>query len=116
MLGATTVRAMASNLVADDRGQTVAKTKVFISHSRKNIAFANRLDAALKARGFGPLIDRTEIYAFGDSIASEVCTKRDRLRGVAQQAVCAAEALLEQTWRVDEAADVGSFARRLSTT
>ena len=26
-----------------------------------------------------------------------------------------AESLLEQTWRVDEAADVGSFARRLAT-
>src|SRR3984893_9069519 len=40
------------------------KTKVFISYSRKDIAFADRLDAALKARGFEPLIDRTEIYAF----------------------------------------------------
>ena len=32
--------------------------------SRKDIAFADRLDAALKARGFEPLIDRTDIYAF----------------------------------------------------
>jgi tetratricopeptide (TPR) repeat protein len=40
------------------------KTKVFISYSRKDIAFADRLDAALKARGFEPLIDRTDIYAF----------------------------------------------------
>ena len=35
-----------------------------MSYSRKDIAFADRLDAALKARGFEPLIDRTEIYAF----------------------------------------------------
>src|SRR3984893_160769 len=40
------------------------KTKVFISFSRKDIAFADRLDAALWARGFEPLIDRTDIYAF----------------------------------------------------
>src|ERR1700738_1919994 len=40
------------------------KTKVFISYSRKDIAFADRLDVALKVRGFEPLIDRTDIYAF----------------------------------------------------
>ena len=40
------------------------KAKVFISYSRKDIAFADRLDAALKAHGFEPLIDRTDIYAF----------------------------------------------------
>jgi formylglycine-generating enzyme required for sulfatase activity len=42
------------------------KTKVFISYSRKDMEFADRLEAALKARGFEPLIDRTEIYAFED--------------------------------------------------
>jgi formylglycine-generating enzyme required for sulfatase activity len=42
------------------------RARVFISYSRKDMAFANRLDAALKARGFEPLIDRTEIYAFED--------------------------------------------------
>jgi formylglycine-generating enzyme required for sulfatase activity len=41
-----------------------SKAKVFISYSRKDIAFADRLDAALKARGFEPLIDRSDIYAF----------------------------------------------------
>jgi hypothetical protein len=40
------------------------KAKVFISYSRRDIAFADRLEAALKARGFQPLIDRAEIYAF----------------------------------------------------
>src|SRR5262245_13965842 len=43
-----------------------AKAKVFISYSRKDIEFANRLEAALEARGFDALIDRTEIYAFED--------------------------------------------------
>ena len=41
-----------------------SKAKVFISYSRKDRAFADRLEAALKARGFEPLIDRAEIYAF----------------------------------------------------
>ncbi len=41
-------------------------TKVFISYSRKDMAFADRLEEALKARGFEPLIDRTEIYVFED--------------------------------------------------
>src|SRR6476620_4272865 len=41
-----------------------AKAKVFISYSRKDIVFVDRLEASLKERGFEPLIDRTEIYAF----------------------------------------------------
>ena len=41
-----------------------SKANVFISYSRKDIDLADRIDAALKARGFEPLIDRTEIYAF----------------------------------------------------
>jgi hypothetical protein len=41
-----------------------AKAKVFISYSRKDMAFADRLELALKARGFSPAIDRSEIYAF----------------------------------------------------
>jgi hypothetical protein len=42
------------------------RAKIFISYSRKDMAFADRLEVALKARGFEPLIDRTEIYAFED--------------------------------------------------
>jgi tetratricopeptide (TPR) repeat protein len=51
-----------ADAAAPETGQT--RAKVFISYSRKDIAFADRLDAALKARGFEPLIDRTDIYAF----------------------------------------------------
>ena len=40
--------------------------KVFISYSRKDLAFVERLDAALRERGVEPLIDRSEIYAFED--------------------------------------------------
>src|SRR5580704_6061608 len=40
--------------------------RIFISYSRKDMPFADRLEAALKARSFEPLIDRTEIYAFED--------------------------------------------------
>ena len=43
-----------------------SKAKIFISYSRKDMAFADRLEASLRARGFEPLIDRTEIYAFED--------------------------------------------------
>jgi TIR domain len=42
------------------------KARIFISYSRKDMAFADRLETALKARGFEPLIDRIEIYAFED--------------------------------------------------
>ena len=43
-----------------------AKTKVFISYSRKDMAIVDQLEAALKTRGFEVLIDRQEIYAFED--------------------------------------------------
>jgi tetratricopeptide (TPR) repeat protein len=43
-----------------------SKAKIFISYSRKDMAFADRLETALKVRGFEPLIDRTDIYAFED--------------------------------------------------
>ena len=55
-------------MIADSEraGATGPTAKIFISYSRKDMAFADRLEAALKARGFEPLIDRTEIYAFED--------------------------------------------------
>jgi hypothetical protein len=42
------------------------KARIFISYSRKDIRFADRLEAALKERGFEVLIDRTEIFEFED--------------------------------------------------
>jgi tetratricopeptide (TPR) repeat protein len=73
------------------------KARIFISYSRKDLAFVDRLEPALKARGFEPLIDRAEIYAFEDwwkriqgligkadtiiftlspdAVASEICAK-----------------------------------------
>jgi TIR domain len=48
---------------AKERGSRVS---IFISYSRKDMAFADRLEASLRARGFEPLIDRSEIYAFED--------------------------------------------------
>ena len=78
-------------------GGAEPKAKIFISYSRKDMAFVDRLEPALKARGFEPLIDRAEIYAFEDwwkriealigradtvvfvlspdAIASEICAK-----------------------------------------
>jgi formylglycine-generating enzyme required for sulfatase activity len=54
--------------VQDDPGErnVETKTRVFISYSRKDMAFADKLEAALRARGFEVLIDRQEIYAFED--------------------------------------------------
>jgi hypothetical protein len=46
--------------------QQAPKARVFISYSRKDMAVADRLEAALKERGFEPLTDRSEIYAFED--------------------------------------------------
>jgi hypothetical protein len=53
-------------MVADAAPDVEPKARIFISYSRKDMAFADRLEAALTARGFEPLIDRTEIYAFED--------------------------------------------------
>jgi TIR domain len=41
-------------------------TTVFISYSRKDMTFVDRLETALKTRGFAPLVDREEIFAFED--------------------------------------------------
>jgi WD40 repeat protein len=42
----------------------MTKPRIFLSYSRRDAAFVDRLDVGLKARGFETLIDRTEIYAF----------------------------------------------------
>src|ERR1700720_3609562 len=63
MLGRVRNAPMADAEHAQDVEQ---KARIFISYSRKDMAFADQLEAALKARGFEPLIDRTEIYAFED--------------------------------------------------
>src|SRR5262245_8400084 len=49
---------------ATPEAKGLPKAKVFISYSRRDMAFADRLESALAARDFEPLIDRTEIYAF----------------------------------------------------
>jgi formylglycine-generating enzyme required for sulfatase activity len=66
--GAAAARQTGNLLVQDTIGAQTAETKtqIFISYSRKDMEFADRLEAALKARGFEILIDREEIYAFED--------------------------------------------------
>src|SRR5882724_7628819 len=56
---------MAGDAVTPERGEET-KPRVFISYARADLAFADRLAEALKARGFETLIDRSEIYAFED--------------------------------------------------
>ena len=48
------------------QSDTRPEARVFISYSRKDMAFAERLEGALQTRGIKPLIDRSEIYAFED--------------------------------------------------
>jgi TIR domain len=50
--------------VSAQAGGPPAKAKVFISYSRRDMAFADQLELALEARGFSAAIDRDEIYAF----------------------------------------------------
>jgi TIR domain-containing protein len=52
--------------MARDDAHPAQKLKAFISYSRKDMAFADRLEPELKAQGIEPLIDRTEIHAFED--------------------------------------------------
>src|SRR5262245_11019853 len=56
---------MTLNAASQDEGPP-AKAKVFISYSRRDSDFAGRLEAAMAARGFEVLIDRSEIYALED--------------------------------------------------
>jgi tetratricopeptide (TPR) repeat protein len=51
---------------SDGPADAEPKTKIFISYSRKDTAFVNRVEEALKARNFHPLIDRSDIYVFED--------------------------------------------------
>jgi WD40 repeat protein len=53
-----------ANDLPDEEEQPISK--VFVSYSRKDMAFADRLETALKKRRFEPLIDRSEIFAFED--------------------------------------------------
>jgi TIR domain len=52
--------------MAEAAADAEAKARIFISYSRKDMSFVDRLEAGLEARAFEPLIDREEIYAFED--------------------------------------------------
>jgi len=54
------------NARSNNDDQKVQKINVFISYSRDDQDFAERLDAASKERLFETLVDRTSIYAFED--------------------------------------------------
>ncbi len=47
-------------------GREPLKARIFISYSRKDLTFADRLEAGLKTRGFDTAIDRSDIYALED--------------------------------------------------
>ncbi len=52
-----------NNMNGQDAGPTA---KIFISYSRNDITFVDRLEPALVARGFAVLIDRQQVHAFED--------------------------------------------------
>jgi formylglycine-generating enzyme required for sulfatase activity/WD40 repeat protein len=54
------------NAFAGGKIEENSKAKVFICYSRKDIAFANQLMAALEARGIEPVIDRSDIHPLED--------------------------------------------------
>jgi tetratricopeptide (TPR) repeat protein len=47
-----------------DAASSEPKAKIFVSYSRRDMTFVDRLEPALQALGFKLLIDRAEIYAF----------------------------------------------------
>ena len=65
-----------------DAFEADAKAKVFISYSRADMAFVDRIEPALVARGFAVMIDRQEIYAFEDGGAPAILNQPGRHGGV----------------------------------
>ena len=57
---------MAPAFVQQSRAKAEAarNTQIFISYSRTDSAFADRLAEVLESRSFGVLIDRSDTYAF----------------------------------------------------
>ena len=81
-----------------DDSKAESKAKIFISYSRKDMAFADRLEPALKARGFEVLIDRAEIYAFEDwwQRIEALITKTDTVVFVLSPDAVASEVALKE--------------------
>jgi hypothetical protein len=52
--------------MADDRTVAAKKLKVFISYSRKDLAFAQHIVAGLEARGLAPKIDTRDLPKLED--------------------------------------------------
>lgn len=51
---------------ASEQERGPSRPNIFISYSREDLGFVDRLGASLSARNFVPLIDREAIYAFED--------------------------------------------------
>src|SRR5713226_10306714 len=58
--------AMTTDVAGSTEVRAPPLARAFVSYSRKDVAFADRLETALNARGIEPLIDREDIYAFED--------------------------------------------------
>jgi hypothetical protein len=64
-------------VMVDAVADTGFKAKVFISYSRKDMAFADRLGTALKARGFEPLVAIGGAADMDGNAASTRCVEDD---------------------------------------
>jgi hypothetical protein len=108
-----------------------SRAKVFISYSRKDIAFADRLEVALRARGFEPLIDRRDIAHFEewwkrieelilrcDTVVFVISPDAVKSTSVCRREVSFAQSLNKRLapilWRATEATIVPEELRRLN--
>ena len=107
------------------------KAKIFISYSRVDIAVADRLEMALQAHGFEPLIDRRDIAHFEawwkrieelivrcDTVVFVISPDAVKSTSVCQREVSFAQSLNKRLapilWRATEAALVPEELRRLN--
>jgi WD40 repeat protein len=107
------------------------KARIFISYSRRDTAFADRLERALETRGFEPLIDRRDIAKLEDwwKRIEDLIVRSDTVvfvispDAVKSTSVCQQEVTLAQTlnkrlapimWREVDAALVPDELRRLN--
>lgn len=92
---------MASDSANSPRDDGEPKPKIFISYSRKDLEFANRLEEALQVRDFEPLIDRADIFAFEDwwsRIQALIATADTVVFVLSPDAVSSEVALMEVTF------------------
>src|SRR5262245_41792959 len=128
------VNGWTSGMASDSAEQAIApesRTKIFISYSRTDVAFADRIEAALEDRGFEPLIDRRDIAKLEDwwKRIEQLIIRSDTVifvispDAVKSTSVCQREVVFAQTlnkrlapilWRATDTALIPEELRRLN--